>query len=790
MQNGRAERANRTIMESARAMLHHAGMSYGFWEHAVSTAVYVRNRSPHRSNKYISPYERLMGYPPDLSHLRVFGCLAYRHIHKDHRRKLDPKAERLTFVGYDTETKGYRLWNSAKRSVVISSDVEFEENVFPHRKQPIPAPSEPAPPPVPVPSPDPGDEPEVVDIDLNVDDDDNPGPPPAQHEPVLQPPALPPRPPCHPLRPPSPPPANPQPGLRRSSRIPRLVLGNPQQQRVLLRRGGAQEVSVWDNSMQAYLAAAYAPQFDINGDPLLYRDALCTPEVEKWKTAMDEEMDSLMNDHQVWRLVDLPKGRTPIKCRWRYVTKRDTDNRPVRFKARLVAKGFAQIYGVDYDETFAPVARLDTVRLLLAIAAAFDLEIHQIDIKTAFLHGELEEEIFMEQPEGYVEPGNEHKVCLLLRSLYGLKQSARQWYKHLRASMKTWNFSESIAGDIAVFTKIDDAGNIVVVVVYVDDLSILASTLALIAEFKARIASIYRFTDVGEITHFLGLRVLRNRKTRTISIDQQHYIEKIVERFDFETAPPKWTPMTSSSKLVASHHPTADSALQKRYQSMVGSLMYAMLGSRPDICFAVNKLAQYGSNPDEEHLAAAQRVFQYLKATRDYRLTYNGNTGSELVGWCDADWASDPDTRRSTTGYVFQVGSGSIAWATRKQRTVALSSTESEYMALAESLQHTIWTTQILKNLNFGFDLPIPLKSDSKGARDLAKNNVFHKLSKHIEIRYHFIREKVEDGFVILNEVKSAANVADIFTKALPEPAHQRHVRALGLIGTSDEGEC
>jgi hypothetical protein len=195
----------------------------------------------------------------------------------------------------------------------------------------------------------------------------------------------------------------------------------------------------------------------------------------------------------------------------------------------LVAKGFAQIYGVDYDETFAPVARLDTVRLLLAIAAAFDLEIHQIDIKTAFLHGELEEEIFMEQPEGYVEPGNEHKVCLLLRSLYGLKQSARQWYKHLRASMKTWNFSESIAGDIAVFTKIDDAGNIVVVVVYVDDLSILASTLALIAEFKARIASVYRFTDVGEITHFLGLRVLRNRKTRTISIDQQHYIEKIVE---------------------------------------------------------------------------------------------------------------------------------------------------------------------------------------------------------------------------------------------------------------------
>ena len=478
---------------------------------------------------------------------------------------------------------------------------------------------------------------------------------------------------------------------------------------MLLRRGGVQEISIWDDSIQAYLAAAYTPRFDINGDPLLYHDALNTPEADKWKLAMDEEIESLTKAHKVWRLVELPKGRTAIKCRWRFVTKRDTDNCPVRYKARLVAKGFAQIFGIDYDETFTPVARLDTIRMLLAIAA--------------------------------------------------------------------------------VFTKIIDADSIVIVVVYVDDISIFASSPSLIAEFKAQIVTAYKFSDVGEITQFLGLRILRDRKTRTISIDQQHYIEKIIERFDLENAHPKRTPMTLSMKLTASARTAADPTIQKQYQSMVGSLMYAMLGSRPDICFAVNKLAQYGSNPDEEHLAAAQRIFQYLKATRDYRLTYNGNTGSELIGWCDADWASDPDTRRSTTGYVFQIGSGSVAWATRKQRTVALSSTESEYMALTESLQHAIWTAQILKNLDFDLDLPISIKSDSKGARDLAKNNVFHKLSKHIEIRYHYIREKIQDGFVVLNEVKSADNVADIFTKALPEPAHQRHVRALGLFGTSDEGE-
>ena len=554
-----------------------------------------------------------------------------------------------------------------------------------------------------------------------------------------------------------------------------------------LQRGGVQEVSVWDNLAQAFLAAAYMMQFDINGDPLLYRDALSTPEADKWKAAMDEEMDSLMKDHKVWILVDLPKGRTPIRNRWRYVTKRDTDNCPVRSKAQLVAKGFAQIYGVDYDETFAPVARLDTIQLLLAIAAVFDLEIHQINIKTAFLHSELEEEIYMEQPEGYIEKGNEHKVCLLLRLIYGLKQSARQWYKHLRNSIKTWGFSESIAGDIAVFTKIIDAGNIVIVVVYVDDISIFASNLSLVNEFKTQIASVYKFSD--EITQFLGLRILRNRKAWTISIDQHHYIEKIIERFDFRTAHPKGTPMASATKLVMSARTAAESALQKRYQSMIGSLMYAMLGSRPDICYSVNKLAQYGSNPNEEHLAATQQVFQYLKATRDLRLTYNGNTGSELIRWCDADWASDPDTQCLTTGYIFQVGNGSVAWATRKQHTVALSSTESKYMVLTESLQHTIWTAQVLENLNFEFDLPLTTKSDSKGARDLTKNNVFHKLSKHIGIQHHFIREKIQDGFATVEEVKSADNIANIFTKALPKPTHRRHTRALGLIGILDKGE-
>src|SRR5215472_2286271 len=206
--------------------------------------------------------------------------------------------------------------------------------------------------------------------------------------------------------------------------------------------------------------------------------------------------------------------------------------------------------------------------------------------------------------------------------------------------------------------------------------------------------------------------------------------------------------MASSTKLIASQSPETDPDQKRRYQSMIGSLMYAMLGSRPDISFAVNKLSQFGSNPDEEHLSAAIQVFRYLKGTQDLRLIYDGRKGTELIGFSDSDWASDPDTRRSTTGYVFQIEGGIIAWASTKQRTVALSSVEAEYMAITEATRHTLWTCQILENLDFDIDLPISIFSDSEGAHAISNNNVFHKRTKHIEIQYHFICKKIQDDTI------------------------------------------
>ena len=835
MQNGRAERANRTIVESGRAMLHHAGMTYGFWEFAVSTAAYIRNRSPHRSNSYVSPFERLMGYAPETAYFKVFGCLAYRHIHKDHRRKLDPKAEKLVFVGYDDKTKGYRLWNGATHRVVISSDVIFEETIFPLRRTPLPTPTK-----SPTPEPmlitdqpeDKGDiSPEIVEIDLLDENDDHrrvppPADPAPQHEPpprypaprppqALMGPGMPGIQPAANIRPQMGPelgpalvePANvnpvdegpPRPQLRRSGRPPHPQRAEQNASLDRERTPGAEGQgrwphtlgrlrAVWDNSDQAFLNAAQTVNTTILGDPQQYRDAMATPEAEKWKIAMDEEMRCL-EEHGVYKLVDLPEGRQPIQCRWVFILKRDTDNRPKRYRARLVAKGFSQIQGIDYNETFAPVARHDTLRLLLALAATFDFEVHGIDIKSAYLHGELEEEIYMVQPEGFVKEGQESKVWRLLKALYGLKQGGRQWYNRFRRSMKNWGFSEYLAGDIAIFSKLQNNGNLTIVLVYVDDMSIFASTIDLVNEFKKQVGTEYKFTDMGELSHFLGLRITRNRKEKKIAIDQQHYIHRIIGRFKLQDAHPKKTPLSSSTKLTASTEDTIDIDRKHRYQSMIGSLMYAMLGSRPDICFAVNKLSQYGSNPDEQHLRAAIRVFEYLKQTENYRLIYNGNEGSDLFGYSDSDWASDIDTRRSTTGYIFKTDSGTISWASSKQRTVALSSVEAEYMALTESAKQAMWTLQILENLKFDVDLPFSIYSDSEGARAISENNVFHKRTKHIEIRYHFIREKIQNKTIQVKEVQSSNNVADIFTKALPESTHMRHVHALGL-GTTIEGEC
>lgn len=524
------------------------------------------------------------------------------------------------------------------------------------------------------------------------------------------------------------------------------------------------------------------------GDPMTYEYAMTIPDAIFWKPAMEKEFTSLI-ENGTWELVDLPPGRKAVKNRWVFVTKPIQEKKPL-YKARLVAKGFTQTAGIDYAETFAPVARLDSLRLLLSLAATFDWEVHQIDIKSAYLNGNLDEEIYMEQPKGFEVPGQEEKVCRLRKAIYGLKQAGRQWHEHLHESLCSFGYRKLLSGDVSIFFKHHDGGNhITIILVYVDDMAIFG-TLEDIQATKKFIGSRYKYTDLGEIEHFLGLHITRNRSKKTISVDQTHYVQRILNRFEMKTCRPTYTPFAPDTILTANPEKGSDSLLTSRYQQLVGSLMYAMLGTRPDICFAVNRLSQFGSNPTHDHLLAAQHVLQYLSNTRHHKLTYGRNDSTELIAYSDSDWAGDRDDRRSTTGYTFILSGSSIAWATQKQRTIALSSTEAEYMALTECSKHAQWTISLLKQLSFEVDLPIDIFCDSEGARSIASNNVDHKRTKHIDIKHHYIREKINEGTINVNEVNSKDNLADILTKALPRDSHQTLTSRMGLIGASTEGDC
>ena len=319
------------------------------------------------------------------------------------------------------------------------------------------------------------------------------------------------------------------------------------------------------------------------------------------------------------------------------------------------------------------------------------MEAHHIDIKSAYLNGNLCEEIFMDQPKGFLVPGQAYKVYRLKKALYGLKQANRQWHAHLHSTLEGLGFQKNISSDVSIFIKRHNRGSPLIILVYVDDIALFGA-LDDIQAFKSQIAMRYKITDLGEVNQFLGLHITRNRLKKTLTIDQSHYIRKTLMRFGRSHYSPAYAPFAAGTKLKANSDKESNSSLTSRYQQIVGSLMYAMLGSRPDICFTVNHLSQFGSNPTTTHLLAAQHVLRYLSTTEDYKLTYGNTDSTELVGYSDSNWAEDTDDRRSTSGYIFILSGGAIAWATQKQCTVALSSTEPEYIALTECVKHAQWT--------------------------------------------------------------------------------------------------
>lgn len=443
------------------------------------------------------------------------------------------------------------------------------------------------------------------------------------------------------------------------------------------------------------------------------------------------------------------------------------------FKSRLVAKGFAQKPGIDYDETFSPVVRFATIRTLLAHAVKNDMLIHQMDVVTAFLNGTLDEDIYMQQPEGYVEEGNEHLVCKLKKSLYGLKQSPRCWNKTFKDFMESIGFI-SCEADPCVFIR-----GSTIVAVYVDDLILITNEEKEMDSVKKSLANRFKMKDMGDIHYLLGVSI--EHSAEGLKLNQEQYIQKMLSKFEMAECNPVATPADCNVKLEK-HDGISNSVDATKYQSMVGSLLYAAVATRPDIAHAVGVVSKFCAEPSEMHITAVKRIFRYLKGTMCVSLNYNRKSKSESVfGYCDADWAGDLDDRHSTSGYVLLLAGGAIAWLSKKQATVALSTAEAEYIALSNIAQEIAWLKNLLGEIGVDSSDPILVNEDNQSAIAMTKN-VRHSRAKHIDIKFHFVKEAIENNILKLKYCPSKENVADILTKSLPKFQFQECVSALGIM--------
>ncbi|KAJ4717199.1 Retrovirus-related Pol polyprotein from transposon TNT 1-94 [Melia azedarach] len=494
--------------------------------------------------------------------------------------------------------------------------------------------------------------------------------------------------------------------------------------------------------------------------------------------ALQMRLESL-HKNQTWELTKRPRDRKIVTCKWVYKKKEgETSVEGIKYKARVVARGFTQREGVDYNEIFSPVVRHTSIRVLLAIVAHQDLELEQLDVKTAFLHGELEEEIYMTQPDGFQVPGKEDYVCKLKKSLYGLKQSPRQWYKRFDSYMIEIGYTRS-PYDCCVYYSKATNGSLIYLVLYVDDMLIAAENKSNVQKLKDLLSVEFEMKDLGAARKILGMEIYRDRSKKKLFLSQKGYIQKILSRFGMSTAKPIDTPSAANAHLSVAFAPKSveekEYVSRVPYASAVGSLMYAMVCSRPDLAQSVSVVSRFMGEPGKEHWQAVKRIFRYLKGTFDVGLIYGGDTQCLVTGFLDSDYAGDVDSRRSMTGYVFTLGSSVVSWKATLQPTVTLSTTEAEYMALTETAKEGIWLKGLVSDLGLHHDQAI-VYCDSLSAICLAKDQVHHERTKHIDVRYHFLRSEKR---IKVNKVGTADNPADMFTKPV---SHSKFQHCLDLL--------
>ncbi len=514
--------------------------------------------------------------------------------------------------------------------------------------------------------------------------------------------------------------------------------------------------------------------------------------------ALAEEIAALEKSH-TWEPVlrsEVPASHKVLPCKVVWKLKRKPDGSVDRYKARIVVGGHRQKAGVDFNinEIFAPTLTHTALRSILSHAAARGWHIHNCDVKGAFLYGDLKELVFMEVPPTVPNTDKDGNpvVLRLRRSLYGLHQAPKVWETLLSETMDKLGFTRSKA-DPCVYVKDSGTDNVIVVGIFVDDTVIVSPLESVIDQFKTDLRKHFEITDNGPITGILGIQVTYDRTKRKIHLVQSGYATSVLERFGMEDSKPVATPMVSNTTLSKTDEQGQAVPGDKGwYASAVGSLMYLAVATRPDLAFAVGCLARFMSDPCEHHIVAAKRVLRYLRGTKDLGLAYTSSSAhhGQLLGYCDADYAQDPDTRRSTTGLCFLMNGGAVSWSSKRQSTVSTSTAEAEYTALFSGAQEVRFLSQLLT------DIGLPTKTvtmhcDNEPAIHISGNPVTSSHSKHFDVRLHYTREQVQAGTIKVKHIETGNMVADMMTKSLDRIKFEKHrASVLGLIGLTDEGEC
>jgi hypothetical protein len=562
-QNGVAERMNRTLTERARSMRIQSGLPKQFWAEAINTAAYLINRGPSVPLEQRIPEEVWSGKEVNLSWLKVFGCTAYVHISDHARGKLDPKSLKCTFIGYGGDEFGYRLWDDQNKKIIRSRDVIFNEKLMYKDRSTAQSTSPVQNDPVSTELADLSDS----SVAQQVGEDPQPEEPTEQQAPQNP---------------------TPMPAPRRSARP---HVPNRKYMNFLLLTDG--------------------------GEPECYDEACQVEDSSKWELAMKDEMKSLISNN-TWELAELPVGKKALHNKWVYRVKEE-HNGSKRHKARLVVKGFQQKEGIDYTDIFSPVVRLNTIRSVLSIVATEGLHLEQLDVKTAFLHGDLEEEIYMQQPEGFSVKGKGKLVCKLTKSLYGLKQAPRQWYKKFDGFMQRHGYNKCNADHCCYFKRFESS--YIILLLYVDDMLVAGPDMDEIQMLKKQLSREFDMKDLGAAKQILGMRINRDKQKGTLQLSQEEYIDRILKRFSMSNAKPVSTPLASHFRLSKDQSPKTeeekDFMAKVPYASAIGSLMYAMVCTRPDIAHAVGAVSRFMTNPGKQHWEAVKWILRYLRGTTD-----------------------------------------------------------------------------------------------------------------------------------------------------------------------------